>query len=90
MQIIHQGLGAAPVPHGAIEITPDDAVDLTRPIRKLMVRIAGDVMVRYEDGSEIPIVCLPGVQYDCEGAVGISATGTTAVDGSNPYVYGYR
>ncbi len=70
------GLSSPPI--RAFSITPDDETDLVRPIRGLMVAIAGDVALTTQAGDEVTLPgLLPGIQYAIR-ARRIRATGTNA------------
>ena len=70
------GLTSPPI--HAFTITPDDAQDLPRPIRGLMVRAGGDVALVTLGGDTITLPgLLPGAQYAIR-ANRILAAGTTA------------
>ena len=62
----------------AFTITPDDAADLVRPTRGLMIAGAGDVAVVMVGGDTVTLPgLLPGVQYAVR-ARRVLATATTA------------
>ena len=74
----HQVSGLSSPPVRAFSITPDDQTDLDRPIRGLMVAIAGDVALTTEAGDDVVLPgLLPGIQYAIR-ARRILATGTNA------------
>jgi hypothetical protein len=74
----HLASGLTSPPLRAFSILPDDQTDLVRPIRGLMVAIAGDVSVVTEAGDEVVLPgLLPGIQYAIR-ARRIRATGTNA------------
>lgn len=65
-------------PAYAFTITPDDAADLARPTRGLMIAGAGDVAVVMVGGDTVTLPgLLPGVQYAVR-ARRVLATATTA------------
>ena len=65
-------------PAYAFAITPDDAADLARPTRGLMVAGGGDVALVSVGGDTITLPgLLPGVQYAIR-ARRVLASGTTA------------
>ncbi|MEM0928077.1 MAG: hypothetical protein AAGI89_02185 [Pseudomonadota bacterium] len=65
-------------PSRGLSVTPDDANDLSFPIRGLMVAGAGDVRVVTIKGDTVTLPALqPGMQYAIL-ATRVLATGTTA------------
>ena len=65
-------------PSHAFSVTPDDAADLSRATRAVMVTTAGDVaVVTIAGDSAVPPALQPGVQYAIR-ARRVAATGTTA------------
>ncbi len=65
-------------PAELLDIIPDDAQDLPKPVRGLMVRTGGDVALITLSGAPGLMPSLaPGVQYAIR-ARAVRATGTTA------------
>jgi len=62
----------------ATAITPNDTVDLPKPISGFCVTVAGDVRIETPAGSDVTITCSAvGVIYPI-AAVKVFATSTTA------------
>lgn len=63
-------------------VTPDDANDLTTPARALLVGVAGDVQVTYENGKSDTVYLSAGMWHPMYvrrvWASGTSATGIHA------------
>ncbi|WP_203290892.1 spike base protein, RCAP_Rcc01079 family [Maricaulis parjimensis] len=76
----NQVRGLSSPPSFAFQIVPDDAADLPKPTRGLMVGTAGDVAMITLAGDTIVLPgLLPGVQYAIR-ARRILATGTLAAN----------
>ncbi len=74
----HSGLNS-PI-SGGFDITPDDATDLPRMTRAVMVAAAGDLAVVLKSGETLTLPALtPGAIYPVRIAR-VLATGTTATD----------
>ncbi len=66
-----------PAPTG-VEVTPNDAVDLTNPARAIYVGVTGDMKITPPTGSAYTLVAMAaGVVHPIQ-AIRIWATGTTA------------
>ncbi len=63
-----------------VDITPNDSVDLARPIRSIYVGVSGDVKVNdLVGGTHVIVGLAAGVWHPC-CATRVFATDTTATD----------
>lgn len=65
---------------GAFSITPNDTTELTNVTRALYVGGSGDIVVVFEDGSEVTLKNLQAGVWHPMRVRQVKATGTTATD----------